>query len=450
MDRQSSTSDYRECYIFIDDSNIWIEGQKVQGQALEDADSDPRFRVDLGRFVKMVKGDRNIAKAFLYGSIPPPNDSVWNAARKMNFEVQIFKRSAGGKEKEVDVAMSAEIVEQVLELKYTNVDTDCVFVIVTGDRDLKTPIEKVLKKSVPIELWSWEQGLSREFRVMANTEKFLTVFKLDDFVSKFSYFAFKSTRVPSDINPAHAIVFQNVPEGNFYKFANDLTRLLRLFYISSVDSSIKGRKDLIVEFPNSRPEDIFSLLQRCKFGIEAISYPQYAAQIKAIPPIETTNRYEALNNLDDCDSEEIIEAMESSLEVEVPDIVPPSTATEYATTSGNGDNDAEADDWVAVVRRKFEAGRKTRVQKRRDTPCQWGIHCVKNSACPYAHSEEEQKIFRVNPNIKFRYWKTDLCKKCSQHTQPEQQKRCPFAHSDADAWCLKCKSYGHFTNNCAV
>ena len=285
---------------------------------------------------------------------------------------------------------------------------------------------------------------------MANTENFLTVFKLDDFVTKFSYFAFKSTSVPSDINPAHAIVFQNVPEGNFYKFANNLTRLLRLFYISSIDSSIKGRKDLIVEFPNSRLEDIFLLLQRCKFGIEAISYPQYAAQIKAIPPIETTNRYEVLNNLDDCDSEEIIEAMESSLEVEVPDIVPPSTATEYAITSGNGDNDAEADDWVAVVRRKFEAGRKTCVQKRRDTPCQWGIHCVKNSACPYAHSEEERKIFRVNPNIKFRYWKTNLCKKCSQHTQPEQQKRCPFAHSDADAWCLKCKSYGHFTNNCAM
>ena len=211
----------------------------MQGQALRDADSDPRFRVDLGRFVNMVKGDRNIAKAFLYGSIPPPNDSVWNAARKMNFEVQIFKRSAGGKEKEVDVAMSSEIVEQVLELKLTNVDTDCVFVIVTGDRDLKTPIEKVLKRSVPVELWSWEQGLSREFRVMANTEKFLTVFKLDDFVTKFSYFAFKSTRIPSDINPARAIVFQNVPGGNFYKFfANNLTRLLRLFFISIVGSSI--------------------------------------------------------------------------------------------------------------------------------------------------------------------------------------------------------------------
>ena len=444
MDRQSSISDYRECYIFIDDSNIWIEGQKVQGQALADADRDPRFRVDLGRFVSMVKGDRNIAKAFLYGSIPPPNDSVWNAARKRNFKVQIFKRSAGGKEKEVDVTMSSDITEQVLELKHANMDTDYIFVIVTGDRDLKSPIVKVLERRVPVELWSWEQGLSREFRVMANTNDFLKVFKLDDFVTKFSYFTFKSTRASNDINPAHAIVFQNIPEGNFYKFANDLMRLLRLFYISSVDSSRKGEKDLIVEFPKSRPEDIFSLLRQCKFGTEAISYPQYIAQIKAIPPIETTNRYEALNNLDDCDSEEIIEAVESSLEVEVPDMVPPTTRSE------NGDDDTEADDWVAVVRRKFEAGRKTRVQKRRDTPCQSGIHCVKNLACPYAHSEEEQKIFRVNPNIKFRYWKTNLCKKCSQHTQPEQQKQCPFAHGDADAWCLKCKSYGHFTNNCAV
>ena len=69
----------------------------------------------------------------------------------MNFMVQIFKRSAGGKEKEVDVAMSSDITEQVLELKYANMDTDCVFVIVTGDRDLKSPIVKVLKQSVPVE-----------------------------------------------------------------------------------------------------------------------------------------------------------------------------------------------------------------------------------------------------------------------------------------------------------
>ena len=92
MDRQISASNYTKCCIFIDDSNIWITGQKVQDQALQDADSDPRFRVDLGRFVKMVKGQRSITKAFLYGSIPPPNDSIWNVARKMNFEVQVFER----------------------------------------------------------------------------------------------------------------------------------------------------------------------------------------------------------------------------------------------------------------------------------------------------------------------------------------------------------------------
>lgn len=161
MDQPSNVSNYTECYVFIDDSNIWIEGQKVQGQILRDADSDPRFRVDLGRFVKMVQGKRSIAKAFLYGSVPPPNDSVWNAAKKMNFVVQIFKRSGGGKEKEVDVTMSSDITEQIFELKHdTNPDTECIFVIVTGDRDLKTPISKALKHDIPVELWSWEQSLS--------------------------------------------------------------------------------------------------------------------------------------------------------------------------------------------------------------------------------------------------------------------------------------------------
>ena len=287
---------------------------------------------------------------------------------------------------------------------------------------------------------------------MANTEKFLKVFKLDDVVKNFSYFAFKSTRVSDDVNPAHAIVFRNVPGSKefFNKFANDLTRLLRLFYISSVDSSTKGRKDLIVEFPNSHPDVIFSLLRACKFSLEAISYPEYFAQRKGIPPIETTNRYEALSSFDDCDDEALVEAVESSLGVEIADIVAQSTGAEHASERDESEHELDTDDWITVAQRNFKVGRKTQVQRRRDTPCQWGIHCAKNSACPYAHSEEDQKLFRTNPSIQFRYWKTKECNKLSQHTQPDQQKRCPFAHGDTDAWCLKCKSYGHFTNNSAV
>ena len=78
---------YTECYVFIDDSNLWIPGQKATAKKLKDADTDPRFRVDLGRFMTLVAKDRHVSKAFLYGSKPPPNDTVWNAAREKNYDV---------------------------------------------------------------------------------------------------------------------------------------------------------------------------------------------------------------------------------------------------------------------------------------------------------------------------------------------------------------------------
>ena len=43
---------------------------------LVDANRDPRFRVDLGKFLSLVAKDYHISKAFLYGSVPPPNDSL--------------------------------------------------------------------------------------------------------------------------------------------------------------------------------------------------------------------------------------------------------------------------------------------------------------------------------------------------------------------------------------
>lgn len=108
----------KECYIFVDNSNLFIAGQTVHGQKLVDTDKDPRFRVDMGNLFTMLVKDRTTSGAFLYGSIPPPNDSIWKAARENNFEVKVFERSEGGHEKEVDVAMGCDITEQNKEERH--------------------------------------------------------------------------------------------------------------------------------------------------------------------------------------------------------------------------------------------------------------------------------------------------------------------------------------------
>ena len=52
--------------------------------------------------------DYHISKAFLYGSVPPPNDTVWKAAREKNYDIKIIQRSGSRREKEMDVAMARQ------------------------------------------------------------------------------------------------------------------------------------------------------------------------------------------------------------------------------------------------------------------------------------------------------------------------------------------------------
>ncbi|SPQ27155.1 c27ae5fa-a1b4-4fef-aa14-690be1f76c3d [Thermothielavioides terrestris] len=151
------------CMIFIDDSNVWIEAQKFVASGnshmpkLQDSDRDPRLRIDIGKLVERLLRNRTQGLSFLYGSRPPPNDSVWKAFEKNKFETNIYDRAYGGKEKEVDNSMLVDIATKATELsmeakllakhgdpKAIEKKDNTTFVVITGDRDLMPAVECVL------------------------------------------------------------------------------------------------------------------------------------------------------------------------------------------------------------------------------------------------------------------------------------------------------------------
>lgn len=430
-----------ECYVFIDDSNLWIAGQKAQGKKLKDADVDTRFRVDLGKFLKLVTKGRNLSKAFLYGSIPPPNDTVWKAAREKNFDVQTFQRSGSGREKEVDVAMATSITRTLytMESKF-----NVIFTAVTGDRDLKTPIELTLKEGVPVELWSWEDSMSREFRqlAMANTrDDLFTANILDTVVESFGFTATWSTHDKKDIDPAHAIVYRDVPKGKRSRnmVRDHMHRLMRLFYITTC--SKESTQDLIVEFPETKSEVVIKRLRKLgEFEFSLCSYPEYKSQLRQQTyEIQITNRFEALGEIE-ADEESLLDVVESSMSLDLEDF---SSDGESAAESTDGDT---CDNWETEVRRIV--GKRTSNKKRKETQCTWRDHCVKAAECPYLHTPQEWSIFARFPKINFKYFKTRECNKLDEHTTEKRRKWCAFAHDGDDSWCLACRMYGHLTDNC--
>ena len=444
------------CFVFVDDSNLWIAGQKAHAQKLklQDADKDPRFRVDLGRLLGLVVGERIIIQAYLFGSKPPPNDTVWTAARRRNFMVEVFERAGGvkeGREKEVDNAMTAVITHWATRLTYdqilqSHIDKSSVaFVVITGDRDMYTAVSATLAERIRVELcnWSWKGSIATVYRQQANTTQLLTLHEFDSFSDSFTYTSVRSTHV-GEITPTKAIVFLGLSEYFATRILpSKLFQLYRLFYVTIVPTA--GQTcDAIVEFKYSKVNQVLKELRQehGNFSLDVCSFPEYQSkrQQRSVSGIPTFNYFAVLGEVEEPDIEEALGSLHDSQ----PKLSTVATLNDESLDETSDETSSEdSDSWIDVLRRK--PGAKTHRIKMHSSPCKWEIHCAQASSCPRMHTEKEKKLFRVyEGKIRFQYWKTKGCNK----REPHSADSCPFAHESEDAWCLKCKSWGHFTNDC--
>ena len=113
-------------YIYVDNSNIWIEGQRVAavkrtlGRDLTEALNlkivDPSWRMDFGVLLNLASryDKAAIGRALLFGSKPPDTDTIWDAARRGGFEVIAMNR-VHGREKKIDTGIATEMISAPLD-----------------------------------------------------------------------------------------------------------------------------------------------------------------------------------------------------------------------------------------------------------------------------------------------------------------------------------------------
>ena len=144
-------------HLFIDNSNVFIEGQRVAREAFRY--DDPlvlRFRINYGGLLEYVRQGRTLEEAVLVGSRPPPNDALWNRLKSLGIEPRIFDRSFyTGKEKRVD----AEMTNAIRDTLEDNPGPGTV-ALVAGDQEYVPTLERCAKKKWAIELNFWEQAAS--------------------------------------------------------------------------------------------------------------------------------------------------------------------------------------------------------------------------------------------------------------------------------------------------
>ena len=159
-------------FLYVDNSNVWIEGMHVAAvasgaapdiwTAQQDRICDYGWKLDFGRLLQFAGGElKDIGRAVLYGSKPPPNDSLWKAAEQQGFEVVVHDRSKfSGKEKKVDTNIATDITADSFELMDSQKDE---ITLVAGDVDYVPTVDRLRSRGFRFEVCFWDHA-AKELR----------------------------------------------------------------------------------------------------------------------------------------------------------------------------------------------------------------------------------------------------------------------------------------------
>ena len=118
----------------------------------------------------------------LYGSEPPPIDTVWKKIEeKAGWTVKSKHRDMiTGKEKQIDTNLVADVIATAI---HTPVEERTTIVLVTGDANVLPALEKVLEeKQWSVEVYIWMDALSKQLYCGAKNQGRVQVLPLDSYL----------------------------------------------------------------------------------------------------------------------------------------------------------------------------------------------------------------------------------------------------------------------------
>ena len=177
-------------FIYVDNSNIFIEGRRIaairQGKARDFTEAnrydiqDHSFRLDFGELYDFISENNpnKVARAVLFGSRPPESDAVWAIAERVGFEAVVVSRNSQNKEKKIDTGIVAAMVRDA----YTKADRQKdTITLVAGDSDYVPAVELLTADDFRVEVVFWSSA-SNELKNVCS--KFI---ELDRYLDKLEY-----------------------------------------------------------------------------------------------------------------------------------------------------------------------------------------------------------------------------------------------------------------------
>ena len=425
----------RGVWIYVDDSNIWIAAKKLASQVKRfKTGEDHRVRIEIGRLTDVVANGRPVIQGFLYGSEPPPVDSVWEKIREKGWEVDRQKRHPiSGKEKKVDTKLVADVTERACTTPRMERTT---IIFITGDADAIPAIEKVLKyEGWQVEVYMWAHALSSELKKLPERRNNVKIVKLDHVLDRVTFTNMKFDSTNKKLIPqvkAYGVVLSMAPGAFKHKvptkrWCEQLESIVQWpFQYYWVECDGEPTNDLVLVFREDVTAGVFDMKQFLDILEEshplpyverAQTYLQYSQSESGLCQyaFDAVGRY----SWDDVCEGSDTESLHVSSKSEIP--------------------------WE-LARHSPKSFQRRRKGQRYSDRCRYKRNCKHGINCCNKHTKEEITFFhknqgRGNPMRKV--------KPCQRHPNCKKAKEdCQYAHGEDDAWCLCCCAQGHFSQNC--
>jgi len=163
-------------YIYVDNSNLYIEGRRTSAvqsgmapsiiSAMNNKILDNSYSMCFGKLHQFLTGGdlSKIKRATLFGSRPPPNDGIWRHAEQAGFDLRLEDRNFSNKEKKIDTAIATLMTKDAFTKAKPE---DDLFVLVAGDSDYVPVLHELQSSGFKVEVVFWGH-CARELRDKAS------------------------------------------------------------------------------------------------------------------------------------------------------------------------------------------------------------------------------------------------------------------------------------------
>jgi hypothetical protein len=162
--------DVSNVHIFWDNSNIHIVGLRNVMPLFEPNEDPYLFRSFFKGLFEVAHRNRNVKSAYVVGSIPPKNSSLWAHIESLGIHLELLERTASNKEAGVDQTLQTWMFRQAMD----NIGSDDTFVVLTGDgsgsklgKGFLSDLRRIHSLGFNFEVISWENGTNGNLKKYA-------------------------------------------------------------------------------------------------------------------------------------------------------------------------------------------------------------------------------------------------------------------------------------------